>query len=455
MNFGIYVMQKNENILLPLFVEYYGNLFGYYSIHIFDNGSDDTMKPILLNAELKGCTVIYDYDSASDFENKGKIIGEYITKNIQRFNISLPLDCDEFIGIEISGEHIISKELFYKYFSLLKDGAHIVQKRYLNNPYFENTFYEPKKNRKIYVKNCPVDLTSVGYHHAEIPSGYNVYKGGGLFYYELHNRPFADLMEKTKEKMKARIDLQNIPKKYSGDGAHLHNYLLWLNEYDLIESIYNHEIYRSNVLESFFKNIGQKIPFYDDISNDGEILFGGDDALFKKLAYKAESYCEYGCGESTVWVSNKSNAQIISVDTSKKWVKNTIERISKTDTYKKITWIDCGEVADWGFPKSLDLKENFISYALEPWKTGQTYDLVMIDGRFRVLCFLVSLKSAMPGTKILFDDYVDRPEYHIIEKVVGRLKTCGRQCLFEVPQLSASQSHIIDNLINKYRFIRK
>lgn len=111
-------MQKNENILLPLFVEYYGNLFGYYSIHIFDNGSDDTMKPILLNAELKGCTVIYDYDSASDFENKGKIIGEYITKNIQRFNISLPLDCDEFIGIEISGEHIISKELFYKYFSL-------------------------------------------------------------------------------------------------------------------------------------------------------------------------------------------------------------------------------------------------------------------------------------------------------------------------------------------------
>ena len=50
MNFGIYVMQKNENMLLPLFVEYYGNLFGYYSIHIFDNGSDDTMKPILLNA---------------------------------------------------------------------------------------------------------------------------------------------------------------------------------------------------------------------------------------------------------------------------------------------------------------------------------------------------------------------------------------------------------------------
>ena len=33
-------------------------------------------------------------------------------------------------------------------------------------------------------------------------------------------------------------------------------------------------------------------------------------------------------------------------------------------------------------------------------------DLILIDGRFRVCCFLSSLKYGNVGTKILFDDYL-------------------------------------------------
>ena len=33
-------------------------------------------------------------------------------------------------------------------------------------------------------------------------------------------------------------------------------------------------------------------------------------------------------------------------------------------------------------------------------------DCVLVDGRFRVCCFLTSLKNAEQGTRIIFDDYV-------------------------------------------------
>ena len=57
----------------------------------------------------------------------------------------------------------------------------------------------------------------------------------------------------------------------------------------------------------------------------------------------------------------------------------------------------------------------------------------LFDGRFRVCCFLTSLKFAEEGTKIIFDDYTNRPHYHFIENYVSRVKVFGRQCMFVVP----------------------
>ena len=64
------------------------------------------------------------------------------------------------------------------------------------------------------------------------------------------------------------------------------------------------------------------------------------------------------------------------------------------------------------------------------WKQPEKPDTVLIDGRFRVCCFLTTLKLADEGTRIIFDDYINRPHYHFIEKYVPRVTVCGRQCLF-------------------------
>ena len=60
-------------------------------------------------------------------------------------------------------------------------------------------------------------------------------------------------------------------------------------------------------------------------------------------------------------------------------------------------------------------------------------DLVLIDGRFRVCCFLTSLARAEAGTILLFDDYRDRPLYHLVEEFVQPSRQCGRQTAFVVP----------------------
>ena len=258
---GIYMMQKNENVLLPLFVDYYGSLFGYQSIHIFDNGSNETLRPQLTNAENKGCKVIYDFYKSEDFESKGKIIGELIKDNINKFNVSLPLDCDEFIVLESSVDRYILKELFYKYFSSLKDGAYLVRKRYLNNPYKKDNYYQPTKGHKYFFKNCPANITSIGFHSISDSSLVRKAKESSLAYFEYHNRSFKELVEKSKEKMKLRINLKNIPKEYAGPGQHLHKHLLMRSEDDYIESMKDYEHFKFEKLGLLFKEIGHEIPF--------------------------------------------------------------------------------------------------------------------------------------------------------------------------------------------------
>jgi hypothetical protein len=79
-------------------------------------------------------------------------------------------------------------------------------------------------------------------------------------------------------------------------------------------------------------------------------------------------------------------------------------------------------------------------------------DLIFIDGRFRVATFLMSLINA-PGAKIIFDDYMDRPEYQIVETILPLSYSVGRLGIFEIPkiitQIMRSQC---DFMLEKYIF---
>jgi len=183
---------------------------------------------------------------------------------------------------------------------------------------------------------------------------------------------------------------------------------------------------------------------------DATTLFDGDDGLFKELIKFAEIYFEYGCGKSTEFVYKYSSSFIYAVDTSIDWVRKLqyLEGNENSDRLN-LNWVDVGLVENWGAPTSFKMRHNFKKYAQLLWLNNKTPDLVLIDGRFRVSCFLTAVKFGPVGTKILFDDYTDRPFYHVVEEFCQKLDTCGRQALFEVSEKAKEQ--ISDNVIQSFQ----
>lgn len=205
-----------------------------------------------------------------------------------------------------------------------------------------------------------------------------------------------------------------------------------------------------SLVPPIFGMIYHKVRNHNETENQ---LFDGDDALFKDEVKGIYLYGEYGCGNSTKWILKNTSAKIISVDTSGEWVKVVEGDNSKSNERLNIHHSDLGDVGSWGRPKSYIRSENFSDYTDYLWNQPEKPSLVLIDGRFRVCCFLTTLKYAKEGTRILFDDYTNRPHYHFVEKYVQRSKECGRQCLFMVPSKNSIDVKDLEKDIEYFRYV--
>ena len=183
------------------------------------------------------------------------------------------------------------------------------------------------------------------------------------------------------------------------------------------------------------------------------MLFDGDDSLFKDLLKNSKNYGEYGCGLSTEWVLKNTNAKILSVDSSRDWVDKISSGNAAYNKRIKLKHIDLGDVENWGRPIGYEKSYNFINYFNWIWIQDIIPDTVLIDGRFRVCCFLTSIKYANENTKIIFDDYNNRPYYHVVEKFVKKEQTCGRQALFIVKNKNNINLDLLNIEINNFHYV--
>lgn len=162
-------------------------------------------------------------------------------------------------------------------------------------------------------------------------------------------------------------------------------------------------------------------------------LFDGRDSrLFIENAYKAKVYGEYGIGYSTKSILLNNNSTIIAAETNYEYLLNWKTKLALREN-DQLIYINIGEIKGWGYPIDYSMKESYIDYFESIWKLNDKPDFVLIDGRFRVACFLTSLLLSDPGTKILFDDY-QRKYYHVIEEIIEPTDKTETQALFVRPE---------------------
>lgn len=183
-----------------------------------------------------------------------------------------------------------------------------------------------------------------------------------------------------------------------------------------------------------------------------EKLFDGDEEVFKEIISSAKIYAEYGCGASTIWVFNHTHCEIFSVDSSELWL-GSVARECGNSKRLNLHFANVGKIKDWGTPSNYENHQNFNDYTDWIWEQNVSPDVVLVDGRFRVCCFLTSLLRAQEGTRLVFDDYINREEYHIVEKFIKPVNTCGRQALFIVPNKATLDLPELETFIKHFRFV--
>jgi hypothetical protein len=155
----------------------------------------------------------------------------------------------------------------------------------------------------------------------------------------------------------------------------------------------------------------------------------------------SRAYLEYGSGGSTRMAVGLRVPHILSVESDHAFgravqqaVQGDLQGIDFQLFLPKV-----GPTGRWGYPTGTEHFQAWPEYPTCAWSAlrrhGLSPDLVLVDGRFRVACFLATLVSAKPGTAIILDDYAGRRgKYQIAESHAPLRAMLGRAALFEVPE---------------------
>lgn len=177
-----------------------------------------------------------------------------------------------------------------------------------------------------------------------------------------------------------------------------------------------------NVARAVYRRLTTPMP-------DQTLFDGAGSEAFQRLARNCRVYGEYGVGKSTIWIAANTDADILAVDSSQHWIDQTAAELP-TGRRHRIVHVDLGALGQWGRPLTYARRDNFRTYVESLWQQDISPDLVLIDGRFRVSCLMHSLLSSRLGTALVFDDYVGRGQYHVVEELLKPHELSGRQAIF-------------------------
>ena len=143
-----------------------------------------------------------------------------------------------------------------------------------------------------------------------------------------------------------------------------------------------------------------------------------DITMFYNYLKNATVYFEYGSGGSTYQASILKNIKkIYSVESDIQWQNKLKQLITNPNIHYIFNEMNTQPIT-WGHPGKYATniqKKNYSSHMINLSKEEQkNIDFVLIDGRFRVACCLKCYDIIKDNCIIAFDDFLIRPEYHIV-----------------------------------------
>ena len=134
-----------------------------------------------------------------------------------------------------------------------------------------------------------------------------------------------------------------------------------------------------------------------------------------------------------------------------------ISTITKKSLSLEFIHADIGPTKELGYPEESTEKAILLNYTNGVWDKLKFKcfipDLILIDGRFRVATFLMALIHS-PGSKVIFDDYMNREHYKVIEEILPREYSVGRFGVFVVPLEFTPEMRLqLATMLEKYSMI--
>ncbi len=174
-------------------------------------------------------------------------------------------------------------------------------------------------------------------------------------------------------------------------------------------------------------------------------MTAGETSLLDSFLKCAEHYVEFGAGGSTCFASRRVKASVTAVDSSREWLDKVASFCAETTTpvQPRLVLADIGPTGDWGFPADESHIASWPDYHEAVWKhpAAKDSDFFLVDGRFRMACFMQILLRCRPDALIAIHDFSTRPQYHIVNEFARRV-AWERDLSIFLPRPDRSESQV-------------
>ena len=180
-------------------------------------------------------------------------------------------------------------------------------------------------------------------------------------------------------------------------------------------------------------------------------------ALVADFYGRCGTVLEYGSGGSTFLAASKPGRRVFAVESCEAWTADMHRHLALAQVADRVRMhhVDIGATGSWGRPRGAERIAHWPDYPGSVWDRAdfEQPEVILIDGRFRLGCFLTALQRITRPATILWDDYTWRRQYHAAETVLGPVRTVGRMAQFDiVPGLlkSGHQDLLSRSLLQPY-----